>query len=221
MKLTLLRHAESVGNATGEYSLLQSDSLSEKGWEQAGHAAAALQNGDFEKVIVSPLRRALETLVPYLEKSGRVAEIWPEIAETPPRRDCGEPAAEAWPTEKRTLPEGLKHRFVFRDSRGIKPAPGESVGQGLRRILDAEACLQALAAEGCRSVLMVTHGHFMGELINRLLNIHEFIYFYHQNCSMTQLLLRSPVRFQFGNLPIGIPKDRREAEFIDLALGSA
>ena len=68
---------------------------------------------------------------------------------------------------------------------------------------------------------MVTHGHFMGELINRLLCIHDFVYYHHQNCSMPQLLLCSPVRFQFGNLPIGIPKDRREAEFIDLALGSA
>lgn len=74
MKLTLLRHAESVGNATGEYSFQQADSLSGKGWEQARHAAEVLAEGDFEHVIVSPLRRALQTAVPYLETTGRVAE---------------------------------------------------------------------------------------------------------------------------------------------------
>ncbi len=81
MKLTLIRHAQSMGNSTGNYSLLESDSLSEIGRQQAVDLSRALEGEPFDKIIVSPLIRALETLAPYLEATGQQAEIWPEIAE--------------------------------------------------------------------------------------------------------------------------------------------
>lgn len=91
MSLFLLRHGQSHGNATGDYSMLDLDPLSEEGQKQAEQATEALTGVSLEKIVVSPLLRATQTAFPYLEKTGRKAEVWPEIAEVRTAENHSEP----------------------------------------------------------------------------------------------------------------------------------
>ncbi|MCC5788989.1 MAG: histidine phosphatase family protein [Opitutales bacterium] len=201
MHLYLLRHGESYGNATGDYSLLESDSLSERGCEQAQKVAEALSLESLDRIVVSPLLRATQTIFPYLEKSGQTAEIWPELAEIPWRGER-EPVAESWPTEPPRLPEEMAHRFVFWEGNPCKPAPGESIGQGLRRVVDAEARLRKLYDEGCQSLLMVSHGHFLRKLLNLILKTEKPLFYHHRNVGFSRLIIEDNIYCNGINLPI-------------------
>ena len=81
MNVTILRHGQTVGNATGDYSTQANDVLSAVGVEQAERLAAGLAGYQFDAIYCSPLERALKTIAPYLRENGRSAEVWPELAE--------------------------------------------------------------------------------------------------------------------------------------------
>lgn len=188
MKLTLIRHAQSMGNSTGNYSLLESDSLSEIGRQQAVDLSRALEGEPFDKIIVSPLIRALETLAPYLEATGQQAEIWPEIAEMR-WQATHEPRAETWPSEPMDIPGSLPDRFAFFENRRIKPEAtlNQKSEDQLSRLYDAKERVEQLYREGCTSVLMLSHGIFIRELVCALLRLPGILSFPADNCSAQQI----------------------------------
>lgn len=183
MKLLIIRHAESQGNATGDYSIDTADSLSDRGWEQAAALADDLSSHSFDQIIVSPLQRAIETITPYLQATNQQAELWPELAEAC-WHDQREPAADAWRPQPATLPEELTNRFVYRDGRAVQHTQPETFGQGLRRVHDAKQQLESLPAH--LSVLMVTHGHFIRELLNLMFDTTDHAG-HIDNCGKTSL----------------------------------
>ncbi len=186
MKLLIVRHAESNGNADGDYSVASHDSLSSRGRRQALTLARCLMKYKFDRILVSPLQRALETIAPFLESTTRHAEIWPEIAEAC-WQSHRERASERWKTQPAFLPPHMAHLLYFRDNDAVKPAEDETFSEGLCRVYETRWLLQEMAGGSCRSVLMVTHGHFIQELINALLGAEEIISYPHDNCGITSL----------------------------------
>lgn len=77
MKIIIIRHGDP------DYSI---DSLTEKGWREAGLLAERLAETEMTEIYVSPMGRAQDTLRPTLEKTGRNAvtlewlkEFWVSI----------------------------------------------------------------------------------------------------------------------------------------------
>jgi len=198
MKLLLVRHAESRGNATGDYSVITHDSLSPKGEQQAVALAGVLHSCTLAEIVVSPLQRALETIAPYLASVGRRAEIWPEIAEACwQERDTT--VSDAWHTEPASVPARLAQWFDYRDTHAVKPAEAESFAEGMRRVHDTHQRLQTMARQSLHTVLMVSHGFFIQELLNLLLGTRTLVMFPHDNCGMTSLAFDGVWHLQFCN----------------------
>jgi len=188
MKILLVRHAESLGNATGDYSTASHDKLSPRGRGQAATLAKRLIRGAhrFDHIITSPLRRAIETVTPYLEATGRQAEIWPEAAEACwQEREEGAPAP--WRGEPAELPAHAHGLFSFRDGRAVRPREAETFLEGLGRVHAALDLLVERHGGPDSFVLMVTHGFFIREMLNAALRPSRLVAFPHGNCSTTML----------------------------------
>jgi broad specificity phosphatase PhoE len=200
MKLWIIRHAESKGNATGNYSTAVSDSLSDKGREQAAALGQCLAPRTFDRILVSPLLRTMETVTPYLHMTQQRAELWPEIAEA-----CWHPEREAptntWRTQPAPLSSAASRLFDYRDGAAIRPAHPESFGEGLRRVRVALDRLEALGEDRDASVLMVTHGHFIRELLNLMLDTDTIREFTHDNGGITGLTFDGRWTLDFCNRP--------------------
>lgn len=76
-----VRHAESVGNRTGDYSGDNQRLFTPEGEKARKTLVEALAPYHFDHILVSPLYRARQTILPYLQASGQMAELWPELAE--------------------------------------------------------------------------------------------------------------------------------------------
>lgn len=203
MKLLIVRHAQSQGNATGKYSALDADSLSAQGKEQAVSLVESLKTWDFEKILVSPFERALQTVAPYLEATDQRAEIWPEIAEGCWHGKREEPS-ETWKPKPATLPDAVAHLFSFRDGEAISPIPhAESFGEGILRIQTAFNMLQKMADTSTGNVLMVTHGYLILEMINLMLGTCKPVQFKHVNCGMTSMFFDGVWNMEYCNRRIG------------------
>lgn len=72
MKLLIIRH----GDPDYEH-----DSLTEKGWREAGYLSERLAGIKLDAIYVSPYGRALATAMPTLEKQGRAAVEWEWLRE--------------------------------------------------------------------------------------------------------------------------------------------
>ena len=191
MRLLIVRHAESVGNASGNYGTAQADSLSPVGLAQAGRLADALGRDPFDRILVSPLQRALQTVAPFLEANDGTAEVWPELAEAC-WHETREPPDPTWDRAPATLPDSVPHaRFAFRDGAPIRPGHPETFGMGLRRVHDALERLESEKGATDRRILLVAHGHFIRELLTLMLCPAEPQAYHHDNCGMTTVMYRS------------------------------
>ncbi|MDT8391000.1 MAG: histidine phosphatase family protein [Lentisphaeria bacterium] len=201
MKLYIVRHAESEGNATGNYSTAIADSLSASGRKEAEALADSLTAWAFDTIIVSPRLRALQTIAPYLVATGQQAEIWPEIAEACWHEEREEPAG-TWPRQAASLPAFAPGHFCFRDGEPIAPADVESFGEGLCRIHTALHLIQEAFIPDQESVLVVTHGHVIREILNLMLATRELDPFHHENCGLTCLSYKGCWTLEFCNRKI-------------------
>jgi broad specificity phosphatase PhoE len=198
MNLLIVRHAESMGNATGDYSSSVSDALSPKGEEQALALGKSLKSMRFDRVLASPRQRAMQTVTPYLKCTNRSAEIWPELAEAcwhPERED----PTKSWDSQPTPLPSGMADLFEYRDDMAISPAHPESFGSGLRRVHDTMELLHDMGDTTDATLLIVTHGHFIRELLNIMLDTRRLNEFPHDNCGMTSVTFDTEWTLQFCN----------------------
>lgn len=186
MQLLLLRHAESEGNATGEYSGDSHDSLSKEGIRQATQLASRLAGLGIDTVISSPLQRALYTIAPYLQNSRIEAEIWPELAEACWQKTRN-PSSLSWPSEPAEIPEDIEDYFSFRDGKAVRPSGSETFGQGLYRVNAAVTLTTSAFGKEDATVLAVTHGHAINEFLNFALKTAQPVHFGHDNCGITRL----------------------------------
>ena len=81
MELYIVRHAESANNAGPLVSRVEDPTLSPTGYQQAECLAGRLSHIKPERILVSPFRRTLETIAPYLSETDVVPEAWIDIHE--------------------------------------------------------------------------------------------------------------------------------------------
>jgi broad specificity phosphatase PhoE len=193
----MIRHAQSQGNASGNYSTDQADSLSVLGLQQAEELARSLASHTFDHIITSPLRRTLQTIAPYVMSTQQKAEIWPELAEAC-WHDEREPMDTNWHTRPARIPQELANLFYFRDGNQIQPGFPESFATGLFRVHLAQKRLERLSAT-YDTVLMVAHGHLIREMLNMMLQISPIQMFPHDNCGMTSISYSGRWKLDFVN----------------------
>ena len=183
MLMYFVRHAESEGNATGNYATEQSGVLSKRGMQQARDLASSLQTFSFNQIVVSPLSRALQTAVPYLQATGQRAVIWPELAEfglIPQRAKV----ADSWSSRPFHDPIGLPDLFNFYEDKAIMPIEGEPEESARRRVEVVKERLLALPDE-LETILVITHGHFLRNLFLCMLGMDDIVSVSHINCAMS------------------------------------
>jgi broad specificity phosphatase PhoE len=91
VQLVLVRHGEPEWSVDGQS--VDDPRLTERGRSQAARVAERLADEAFDQVLVSPLRRARETVEPIAERLGVDATVLPFLAE------IGNPAWEGTPVE--------------------------------------------------------------------------------------------------------------------------
>src|SRR5215217_7278374 len=152
-EVVLVRHGETEWSRSGKHTGSTDIELTDRGREQARALGAALRGLQFELVLTSPLRRALETC--RIAGFGGAALVRDELREW----DYGE-------YEGRTTPEIRKERpgwTVWRDgARG-----GETVAEVGARVDRVIAELRSLTGDA----LVFAHGHFLRVLIARWLGL--------------------------------------------------
>ena len=179
-----------MGNMTGDYSTQAHDQLSPDGWKQARRLAERLTvESRLDAIYVSPLRRAIETVLPFIEKNGLTAEVWPELAEA------------CWQSERRVpphrtvlprpvvIPDDLEDYFSVRCGQAFLPYKDEVYQEGVARISWVRE--ELLRRHGGReeSILAVGHAHAGSRLIDMLLGLAPagWVRFDHANTGLTLL----------------------------------
>ncbi|MDT8390344.1 MAG: histidine phosphatase family protein [Lentisphaeria bacterium] len=199
MKLLIIRHAESNGNAAGgDYSVDNADALSPRGQSQAEALAPRLGAWDIGTVVVSPQQRALQTIAPYLAATSRTAEVWPELAEACWQEER-EPPADAWDSQPAALPRDIAKYFTWRDGQAIRPASWETFGTGLRRVYDALERIEKQFGSTKQTILLAAHGFFIREMMNLMLKRPRPEAFDHDNCGMTLMTFSKEWNMEFRN----------------------
>ncbi len=159
--LTLLRHAESEGNALGYYQGQSDYPLSEKGWEQARALARRWRDESlsFDHILSSPLSRARQT-----------AQIIAEALELPVAFDP------QWMERDNGVLAGLKPS----EAQALHPRPdfahpylpiGESGESQWELYLRAGRCMVDLLRRPPGEYLVVSHGGLLNMVLYHILGI--------------------------------------------------
>ena len=79
MHFYFLRHAQSMGNMTNDYSTSAHDQLSLNGWQQAEQLIERLAGIPFDAIYVSTAIRTMQTITPFLQHYGMRGRLWPAL----------------------------------------------------------------------------------------------------------------------------------------------
>lgn len=151
MKIILLRHAETHSNKANKADSQIDSGLSEKGLEESRIIADKLKDYHIDLFVVSPLKRNLETIQPYLDtiKNPRLVQNALTL-----ERDLGDFTGSAMGTFQKYCDENGYDK-VFH-----KPKNGESIADTNKRAKQFLSYLQNQFAE-CKTVLICGHKNFL------------------------------------------------------------
>ena len=190
MKVTILRHGQTVGNATGDYSTTANDVLSAYGVEQAERLVDGLAGYQFDVIYCSPLERALKTIAPYLRRNGRSAEVWPELAEACWQADHTMPIpSRKTPAPPILIEAELAQLFTLLDGHALLPPDDEVYQEGFARIDGAHHRLLTRHRGTDDQVLVVCHWYLASRLVEALLALPRLDHdrFNHDNTAVSCL----------------------------------
>jgi len=186
----LLRHAQSVGNKTGEYDTSNHGALSDRGRRQADAIVDPLAELSVDSILVSPLERARRTVRPYLAATDETAEVWPELSEACWHTDHEDRRVEAFD-------EGRPIELPADEARYFSVAPdeyppqhtpeGERYAAGLTRIRLAHERIERRLDGPDDSLLVVAHGHLNPRLAELLLDMDPYGRMDHANTGLTRI----------------------------------
>jgi broad specificity phosphatase PhoE len=177
-----------MGNTGGKCDFSIRGKLSPRGHKQAAKLVGRLKAFTFDKIIVSPLERAIFTILPYLKAKKLVAEVWPELVEMRGRKDISTPL----PPKVRFggpvhIPSPAVKYITFpgRSKMVRLPPPDESYEEGQRRT--ALACEKIITRYGGKDVtlLVVSHACSGARMLEGLFKIKMDGRFQHDNVGMT------------------------------------
>lgn len=170
MDVYIVRHAQTVSNATGVKDKRSDSTFSEEGAIQIERLTGELLRLNFDAVLVSPTERTLRTVFPYLKKIGRNAIVWPEITECcwQEARMEGE-SGQLLTSGMLQLPSDIASQFGFRDESSMLKYANRNYADGVAQIRRSVSLLRANYAG--KSMLIVTHHHAGGVLMSELLGV--------------------------------------------------
>lgn len=178
MRLILVRHGESVGNAAGVLQGRLDFGLSERGLAQAKLTAERLRDAEAARVVSSPLKRAAQTAGFVAEALELELQLEPDLAEY----DIGGGAGLTAPQLRERFPEMVQarlrgERFLF---------PGEEGRDHFHARL-ADALRRLREEEG--TTIAVAHGGVISAMCHLVvgLDLHRPGVFQVGNCSLTEL----------------------------------
>ena len=151
MRLLLIRHAESEGNAAGRFQGLRDYPLSAEGERQAVLLAERLRERHLDHIYASPLARADRTAAVVAAAKGMSVAPLPGVMEY----DFGDLSGMSWAEIEAQYPElAVAQR---QRGNGYVPWPGEEGRQAFReRVCTALWALEANHAE--ETIVVVSHG---------------------------------------------------------------
>jgi 2,3-bisphosphoglycerate-dependent phosphoglycerate mutase len=176
MDLYIIRHAESENNARPLEERIEDPGLTPLGRRQAKRLAARLWHIQPTRLFVSPFRRTLETIAPYLEQTQQTAEAWIDLHEQGGvMRGVDMETFEGRPGMTR---EEIRNAFPYIqmpaeiDHTGWwKCRPYEPAEAAMARAERLARRLRDEFAHTHERVALMTHGMFMSLLISALLDL--------------------------------------------------
>jgi broad specificity phosphatase PhoE len=194
--LYVLRHAETMGNVTGDYSEENQRAFSPQGLEQIARITDKLAPYRFDRVFVSPTYRTRQTILPYLKTHGCKAEIWPELEECCcDSRGLVSAAAVVPLGDPIELDETEKAYFVVRADGAYRWRP-ETESEGLAQIVALKERLLKEFSRTTQSVLIVTHSCNGSRIMELMLGVRPAGRFSPANAAMSLLREEEPGRFR-------------------------
>lgn len=182
MKIYLLRHAEADSNLAGLLSHGSEGNLTERGIFQSQSIVQTLYEYDVDRIICSPYTRAIDTVLPFANKHNKDIEVESCLAEG-----------------QLILNEsiGLEEPNYIKSTAGhMHPHEHETKGQFLSRVQSATSIIMSNKSS---TILVVSHGHMIRELINNMLSLSTKIRFPHDNCGISCILVGQDTIVNFIN----------------------
>lgn len=172
LDIYFVRHAETVANATGNYTDENQKEFTEKGEKQRNELVKNLEPYVFDYILVSPLYRTRETIKPYLMRYHRRAEIWPEFAECCWQNNQDEPAVLPLKMgDEIGIFERENRYFIFRDPKShFFYNTNERFADGVEQLKKGTALLEKRYGDTDMSILVVAHSLSIGTMLQLLLN---------------------------------------------------
>jgi len=188
LEVYLLRHAETIGNVTGDYSGENQRLFSPKGRKQIKGIVRKLKDYNFDHVIVSPTWRTRQTILPYLKANHITAEIWPEIAECCcDSRGNADPAKEIPLGEEIVITEEEVPYFKLRDKDSNRRYAPQTDAEAVAQIARAGHLIRKKYGQSGASILLVSHSCTGSRIMENLLGIKQAGRFAPANAALTHL----------------------------------
>jgi broad specificity phosphatase PhoE len=179
VRLILIRHGQSEGNAKGVLQGRLDFGLSELGRIQARATAERLATGRFDRLVTSPLRRAYETAEALAAAAGLPIEPEPGLMEY----DLGEVSGLSGAEMRARYPE-IAAAYARRERPRFPGEEGRDVFQARVR-----AAFEALRDSG-QDVVAVAHGGVISAICYAILGVDAGRpgLFEVANCSITEIV---------------------------------
>jgi 2,3-bisphosphoglycerate-dependent phosphoglycerate mutase len=194
-ELIIIRHGESVWNLENRFTGWMDVQLSSKGKEEAKKAGHSLKGYKFDKVFVSHLTRAIDTMHILLEENGekRTQTISHHDDHEMQKREHSSQNSddELKIIQSKTLAEryygdlqgmnkdecrkkfGEEQVHIWRRSYDVQPPHGESLKDTLNRVLPFFNKNIAPELKDDRKILIVAHGNSLRAIVKHLENISD------------------------------------------------
>jgi len=169
LNIYLVRHGQTVGNATGNHSAENDRTFSKKGLQQVAELTKRLTPMRFDHILVSPKERAMKTILPYLKAPHLKAEIWPELAEC-----CWQKRVDARTSfnvnrgQAITLDSSMAPYFIFADKASKQEYLPSGYSDGMLMIFKSSDKIVRNYHGSGKNILVVGHYHAGGRLIELL-----------------------------------------------------
>ena len=174
MELYIIRHAESANNAAPLDSRVDDPTLSPVGYQQADYLAGRLRHIRPDRILVSPFRRTLQTIEPYLADTNVLPEAWIDLHEQGGVvRGIDLETFEGCPGMTRS--EILRHYpdMILPDEIGEegwwKSKPFETVHLAAQRADRVAEQIRGPIAQSKQCTVLISHGMFMRLLISAIM----------------------------------------------------
>ena len=197
----LIRHGETMGNTTGDYSPVNQATFSSNGLAQVARVPDKLKGYQFDCIMVSPTWRTQQTILPFLKATGQKAEIWPEVEEV----DCGITgdvvASKSMNRgEAVEIVDGAQDLIACRDEESSRRYAPASREEGVRQMALAVELVKSRFGGSDKSVLIVTHSCTGGRLMELFLGLKPSGRFSPKNATLSHLKQKEDGSFALVSL---------------------